>query len=358
MKELNKSGKPAQIAIHLFVWLFLFSMPYFLTYNKFENIDRLIEHTWFPLCLYAISFYLNYFWITDKLFDKKKRYQFILINLLLIVVLLVINFLFRFWFFQKMPPPDMPPHMPPFPKDKMMMHKPLSFFMYTDSISYLIPIMFAIGIRAIERWSKAELQQKTSEKERLSSELQHLKYQLQPHFFFNSLNNIYSLVDINPEQAKEGIHTLSKLMRYMLYESDTEKVSLKQEMDFMQRYIQLMSMRCSDKTTVSFDFPELKSDISIPPLLFISLIENAFKHGVSATANTNISFKIRLENKMLSFEAKNDNLPKQSSDKSGSGIGLDNLQKRLDLLFPAKYSFSKKVIDSQYIVRLSLIIHE
>lgn len=352
--ELN-SNKSGQIAIHVFVWAFLFSMPYFLTYNKFENMTRLAEHTWVPLVLYALSFYLNYFWITDKLFEKDKRYIFIVANLGIIAGLVVLNVMARHWFFQKMlPPPEMgiPPHFKP----GMKMHKPFSFFMYTDTISFLIPVMFSVAIRALERWSKSELQKKAAEKERLDSELQHLKYQLQPHFFFNSLNNIYALVDINPERAKESIHGLSKLMRYMLYESDTERVSLKQELDFMTRYIDLMAMRCSEKTSVHYYFPKENIDLHVPPLLFISLIENAFKHGVSATVKTNIEFKIETSGGRVFFEASNNNLPKSDSDKSGSGIGLDNLRKRLDLLFPGNYFLSEKVENERFVVKMSFSV--
>ena len=230
----------------------------------------------------------------------------------------------------------------------------MSLFMYKDIISYLIPVIFAVAIRATMRWSKAESLQKEAEKERLTSEIQHLKYQLQPHFFFNSLNNIYALVDTNPERAKENIHTLGKLMRYMLYESNTDKVLLSKEIDFMKRYIDLMAMRSSNKTSVSYQFPTLAQDVEIPPLLFISLIENAFKHGVSASKETKISFNLMLTNSNLYFVAENENLPKQSTDKSGSGIGLDNLEKRLKLLFPQRYNMTKKITDNIYWIGLSI----
>lgn len=344
-------------AIHIFVWAFLFSVPYFLSLNSFENFERLLEHTWIPLVLYAISFYLNYFKLSDKLFEKDKRLSFALWNLLIIACFIAINFGVRMLFWQKMPPPEM---LHTAMKLQPGMHKgpkgPMSLFMYKDIISYLIPVIFALAFRAIQRWNKAELLQKTTEKERLNSELQQLKYQLQPHFFFNSLNNIYALVDINPERAKISIHGLSKLMRYMLYESDTDRVSLKQELDFMTRYIDLMAMRCSDKTKVQYQFPKHGTEMQIAPLLFISLIENAFKHGVSATVNTEIHFKIETNGKRLFFEASNDNLPKTVEDKSGSGIGLENLRKRLELLYPDNYFLSGEVLDNKFVVKMAFSV--
>ena len=345
--NLIKKNNTFQISIHILIWIVLFSIPYFLSSGTFE--DHLIEFSWIPIIFYAISFYINYGWLADKLFHKKERIIFICLNIALILIFLVLNFILRITIFKH----DIPPHM-------HMPHRgpggqpSMSLFMYKDIISYLIPVIFAVAIRATMRWSKAESLQKEAEKERLTSEIQHLKYQLQPHFFFNSLNNIYALVDTNPERAKENIHTLGKLMRYMLYESNTDKVLLSKEIDFMKRYIDLMAMRSSNKTSVSYQFPTLAQDVEIPPLLFISLIENAFKHGVSASKETKISFNLMLTNSNLYFVAENENLPKQSTDKSGSGIGLDNLEKRLKLLFPQKYTMTKKITDNIYWIGLSI----
>lgn len=347
-----KKNNTLQIFIHLLVWIVLFSTPYFLASGRFDNTERLLEHTWIPLVFYAISFYINYAWLADKLFQKKERIVFIGLNIALILIFLIITFILRSTVFMQDFPPRMPMRMPMPLKDPG--HPSMSLFMYKDIISYLIPVIFAIAVKATIRWSKAESLQKEAEKERLTSEIQHLKYQLQPHFFFNSLNNIYALVDTNPERAKENIHTLGKLMRYMLYESNTDKVLLSKEIDFMKRYIDLMAMRSSNKTSVSYQFPTLTQDVEIPPLLFISLIENAFKHGVSASKETKISFNLMLTHFHIYFVAENENFPKQSTDKSGSGIGLENLEKRLKLLFPQKYILTKKITDNIYWISLSI----
>lgn len=344
MKVHLKNTKRLEISIHLLVWIILFSMPFLLSSGTFENKERLLEHTWIPLIYYAILFYLNYFYLADHLFYKKKHLVFFTVNAGLIVFFLFIQFMLRFTFFHRGMPPMPPPSMP--------MHREIppsmSLFMYKDVISYLIPVVFSVAVKATQRWAKADALQKEAEKEHLNSELQHLRYQLQPHFFFNSLNNIYSLVDKNPEQAKENIHTLGKLMRYMLYESETETVSLAKEIDFMKRYINLMQMRTSDNTTISYHFPELKVDVEIAPLLFVSLIENAFKHGISASKRTSIYFNMTLTNNILSFVSENTNFPKKETDKSGSGIGLDNLRKRLQLLYQEKYNLTQDIFNDTY----------
>ncbi|MGB5555242.1 MAG: histidine kinase, partial [Flavobacteriaceae bacterium] len=202
-------------------------------------------------------------------------------------------------------------------------------FIYIQMVSYMAPLLFSIAVKSTKRWVKTEAERKEAENVKLQSELQHLHYQLQPHFFFNSLNNIYSLVDSSPDQAKSSIHSLSKLMRYMLYETNMELVPLSKEIDFMKKYIDLMKLRVSDKTMVNYSFPSEETPIRIAPLLFISLIENAFKHGVSATKTSQIDITMTCYDGTIKFSVENTNFPKKTEDKSGSGIGLQNLEKRL-----------------------------
>ena len=209
-------------------------------------------------------------------------------------------------------------------------------------------------MKTTKRWEKTEAERKEATNFKLQSELQHLHYQLQPHFFFNSLNNIYSMVDFSPEEAKSSIHSLSKLMRYMLYETNMELVPLSKEIDFMKKYITLMKLRVSDKTTVNFNFPSEETEFNIAPLLFISLIENAFKHGVSASKESSINIQMNCKEKTVIFTVENDNFPKKTDDKSGSGIGLQNLEKRLQLLYPNKHIFETTIKNNRFIATLEI----
>src|SRR5699024_8583036 len=159
---------------------------------------------------------------------------------------------------------------------------PLALLWYSDFLIYLIPIAFAIAIKSGKRLTNLEVYRTEAENAKLQAELQTLKYQLQPHFFFNSLNNIYSLIETEPDKARKSMHSLSKLMRHVLQASNLSSISLKEEIDFLTKYIALMKVRLTDSTHVVTDFPKIVPDIQIAPLLFISLVENAFKHGVSA----------------------------------------------------------------------------
>ena len=201
---------------------------------------------------------------------------------------------------------------------------------------------------------KAEEMKIEADNMKLQSELQHLKYQLQPHFFFNALNNIYSLIDFDSEKAKQSVHSLSKLMRHLLYKTDVDKISLSEEIDFLNKYIDLMSLRLNDKTKVYTNFPTKIPSLEVAPLLFISIVENAFKHGVSATQHSDISFKMEVIEDEIQFTASNSNFPKTDTDKSGSGIGVENLKKRLNLLYPKKHEFHSCLNDGMYIAEVKL----
>ena len=331
---------------HVFVWFALFIIPYLLSYGESQEINRIAAHFWIPLAFSMLLFYINYYVLIDQFLFTKKTVLFVLLNTLLILIFIFLKDYIENTYFTELISKRL--------KDKLDDGPPIKMFFYVQAISYLAPLFFSIAVKTTNRWAKTEAERKEAANFKLQSELQHLHYQLQPHFFFNSLNNIYALVDISPDQAKKSIHSLSKLMRYMLYETNTELISLKKEIDFMKKYIDLMKLRVSDKTTITYNFPNEETGIQIAPLLFISLIENAFKHGVSASKESSILINLTYKNKTILFTIENDNLPKQTEDKSGSGIGLPNVQKRLELLYPNKNNFTTTIKDNRYLVNLEI----
>ncbi|MCG9792712.1 sensor histidine kinase [Flavobacterium algicola] len=340
-----KKNQIITLLSHLLIWVFLFCMPYLLTSQQ-EGVNRIIAHFWVPLTFYAILFYTNYFILIDRCLFSKKTSLFIIINILLIALFVYLKEQSDITFFQELV------------RKKILKEgeggPPFKLFIYMQILPYIASVLFSIAAKTTKRLAKTEAERKEAANVKLESELQHLHYQLQPHFFFNSLNNIYSLVDSAPEQAKKTIHSLSKLMRYMLYETNLELVSLTKEIDFMKKYIDLMKLRVSDKTTVNYSFPLQETGIQIAPLLFISLIENAFKHGVSASKESAIDVTMTSNNKQVLLVIKNSNFPKQTDDKSGSGIGLINLEKRLELLYPNKYDFKTGVENNCFSVTLEI----
>ena len=192
---------------------------------------------------------------------------------------------------------------------------------------------FSLGLRFAVKNGEHEREIKELEKERLNSELAFLKNQISPHFFFNTLNNIYSLIQINTDDAQQSVLKLSKLMRYLLYESEHGDTSIGREIEFMHNYIDLMRLRLSTKVDLTVNFPDSFNDVSISPLLFIPFIENAFKHGVSYRDKSFIFIGLKIENDKIIFVCENSINESTSIIDNDSGIGLGNVKKRLELLY-------------------------
>ena len=223
-----------------------------------------------------------------------------------------------------------------------------SSFMMISLLINVMAIAFALSIRYIMRQS--ERKQKEVE-----AELAWLKNQINPHFLFNTLNNISSLAQIDGDGTQEAIMQLSDLLRYAMYETNKPKVSLDGEVEFMRNYVELMKLRCNEMTTVSarFDITDAQSEVA--PLLFISLIENAFKHGMDSNAPAIIDISLEQQDGTLVFNCDNTNNPKPTKDRSGSGIGLENTRRRLDLLYPGRYTWEQEITpENTYHVKITI----
>lgn len=192
------------------------------------------------------------------------------------------------------------------------------------------------------------------EAEKLRVELDYLKYQINPHFFMNTLNNIHALIDIDKSKAQSSIMELSKMMRYVLYESSNSCIPLEKEIQFLTYYIALMRLRYTDKLKVSASFPMSGHRVSIPPLLFIPFLENAFKHGVSYNRDSEIDVRICFEDKSLIFLCKN-TMNARRNDKR-PGIGVENVKKRLELLYNNEFVLDIKCDEIYYNVLLKIPI--
>lgn len=326
--------------MHLGVWLILFFFPLFVFYTENFDYSHILRRTWIPTIFWVIIFYCNYSWFIEKFIFARKNLQFIVANIMLVALCIYANHLIREYV--------LPPHDGPFSPSFWI------FSIYWQILTAIITVGISIAVRMTQRWIESENTKRNSENARLQSELTYLQYQLQPHFFFNSLNNIYSLVDSAPEKAKETIHSLAKLMRYMLYEAKEGQVSLAKEIEFLEKFISLMEIRLSEGIRVQRSFPKAAEGSQITPLLFLPLVENAFKHGAQPSGKGLISFDLQLKDNEATFTVENPNLPKTQEDKSGSGIGLENLKKRLDLLYPGQYHLEQTATDQVYKAELKI----
>ena len=211
-----------------------------------------------------------------------------------------------------------------------------------------------LGVKLYFRSQEATKAIAQIEKHALERQLQYLKYQVNPHFLMNTLNNIHALVDIDPERAKASIVELSKLMRYVLYEGNNKLTSLSREVQFLHNYVRLMSMRYSGNVRISLDVPETLPDSMLPPLLLVIFVENAFKHGISYRNKSFVEISLKPQADRLLFDCRNSRQQNTQDENMKGGVGLSNVRRRLDLLFPGNYTLDIKEQEDTYAVHLDI----
>ena len=314
---------------HVALWAFLFLSP--LTYWRGTGI-KFVQYLMYcmqPLML-MIVFYANYLFLAPKLFVAGKHRYDLLINLVMITTF---GIALHYW--------------TDYANNLYGVH-----VRFDDAISDVTNILrdclnfaiFAGGSTALalaRKWFTADQKLQESEAARAKAELYNLRSQINPHFLLNTLNNIYALTAINQERAQDAIQQLSKMLRHMLYDNQESSVALSDELQFLENYISLMKIRLSANVDVTFTHNVEVPGVRIAPLIFISLIENAFKHGVSPTEQSFVHIEINATDHDINCRIENSNHPKSNQDRSGHGIGLNQVQRRLDLAYPNHYKWVK-----------------
>lgn len=334
---------------HVAVWTLLFSLPLFYNFGKPEyKRATTIIYNWIPLLGAFLLFYANYLFLINRFLFQKKSLVFVIINVALIISLTYTifstqNHLAHKWLAEWL---KQWPVNPDYKK----------WALTRQAFSLIVTIGISLAIRMTQKWLENERERTGIENQFLKTELTMLRYQIQPHFFFNSLNNIYSLIDLSPDKAKETVHGLGKLMRYLLYETSSDKVDLSKEISFLQNFIHLMKIRVSERVRVETSFPDHVHTTKVAPLMFVSMIENAFKHGVSSEKPSEILITMRLENNKLLFIVQNSYFPKNESDKGGSGVGMENLRNRLEKIYPGAYELHQNKTTTYFTSTLSLSV--
>lgn len=324
--------------IHLFAWVFLFGFPPMLIGRMNEQLENgeILRMMGPPLAM-SIAFYLNYLWLVPHLLFNKKYNAYILANICICAGLL--GFI-HLWFemCNNYYPSTHHPEPRPLPDA-------LEFFLFRVRDFVLFGLMAGLAaiIRMSQKWHEAELGRQKAELQRTEAELKNLRNQINPHFLLNTLNNIYALIAFETDKAQQAVQDLSRLLRHLLYDNNQDFVPLNRELDFLKNYVALMKIRLSDNVDLQFniDIPE-NNHIQIAPLIFISLIENAFKHGISPINPSFIHIHLYSDRSdTLTCRIENSNFPKKRNDISGSGIGLEQVKKRLNLNYPGRYEWTK-----------------
>lgn len=351
-----KSRSYITVLLHFLVWmLFAFILLFYLplSWNIALPFQFWIRQG-FVLTTLMVIFYLNSNVLVPHLLLKNKNLIFMLTLLaLLFVAEPMVKLVDEFLNLPEMM--DKALNAAGMGRSPNRMRDKLDIFLMMMT---LMIIAISTSVTLIQKWQSDKQLRESLEKEKIGSELSFLKAQINPHFFFNTLNNIYALTHVDVENSRRALHKLSRMMRYLLYDTQAGITPLSKEVSFIADYIELMKLRLNETTTVTFEGPLLNQDIQIAPMLFLPYIENAFKHGVSSVEPSVIAIELSLENKVLEMKVTNTIFSENIgiADTYG-GIGLTNTKRRLDLLYPGRHVFSAgKAEDSnQFIVHLTLI---
>ena len=371
---------------YLILWLVLFAAPVLTSYIRSTTGEEIpvhwpeIFHVWKIFAVFLIIFLIHNFVLAPLLVYKERKRLYLATTGCLVAVFVLFNcysshrkeggrpaFGPRMEVNDKMPPPmaeepnlqgdnERPPFQKPRGPKPGEMPPGLPLLLTQGGIVNSLFLILLLGMNiGVKLYFKSDCDRKQMlvlERENIESQLEYLKYQINPHFFMNTLNNIHALVDIDPEKAKDTILELSKMMRFVLYEGNKHGVPLNREFDFIRNYITLMRLRYTDKVKITVELPTETPDKLVPPLMLITFIENAFKHGISYQHESFIEVKVEIEQEQLRFRCRNSKADKSNQEKGG--VGLANVKQRLHLLYDNNFTLHIQDEPDIYNVELTI----
>ncbi len=317
--------------LYLMVWMVIILVPV-LNSKMLEEVHVSLENiliAWLKIAPYLLIFIIHNSLIAPRLLLRKHRYVwYLVVNLLTITAVFSLVAIY-----EKYAPYDTEPYI---------LNGKASFTdlaIYWNILLGFFMTGLNMGIKLLYRSLRDEQQMEELKRQNLQAEMDYLRYQINPHFFMNTLNNIHALIDIDTEYAKSAVIELSKMMRYVLYESGSETISLKKDIQFIENYIELMRIRYDSSIDICLDYPAtIPNKVAIPPLLLIVFVENAFKHGVSYNHASFIQIRIGYRDDAVTAVISNSRHEK--SRPGTTGIGLENVKKRLALIYQDNYTLS------------------
>jgi two-component system LytT family sensor kinase len=349
-----KSGKIVlQVFIHIAAWTCFLMLPF--AFLPREREGSFIPPGYFSLYFVLINsfyigfYYLNYYIIIPKLLTRKKVIPFIIVSVLFLLFFGLFPRLYHYL-------SDTLQWLPPIVRRSTRPRNLLPPLLSAGSLA-IFSMVFAIstGLQVVTQWFQTEQKNKEIENEKLHTELSFLKSQINPHFLFNTLNNIYSLAADNSRHTAEAVMKLSSIMRYVLTEAKNDCVPVDKEIVFIRHYIELQKLRLTDKSSVEFSVDGDPVGKKISPLLFLPFVENAFKYGVSTREISPIIILLKIEDKTIFFHVKNN---KHNSTllkpAENTGIGINNSRRRLELLYQNRYTLNIDDNASTYTVNLKI----
>ncbi len=324
--------------------IILFTVVLIYTRNDFNLYDidlRMAVNILITIGFLAISVYVNLLWLIPVFFNRKRYLVFTILEFANILLFILLNYYITFFFEGK-------------PAVNVL----------TEFVAEFILVMIFLVISTLLKFMRdsialqdVELRIKEVEKQKIETELRALKAQVNPHFFFNTLNSLYALSLDKSDKAPELILKLSDLMRYVIYESKDDLVPLGKQLEFLQSYVYLERLRSTESLDVRFDIHGDQSEVKIAPLIYLAFIENSFKHGAKDKGDQpyiHIIFNLEHEDRVeFTIENRTDPFSRQNAD---GGFGLSNVKKRLELLYPGKHELNITQSLSIYRVELTIFV--
>ncbi len=349
-----KSSKAGTVAVILLAFLlFYFPSMLVLFSRDSEPKDMTTLNILMATC-YTGIFCVNYFVIVPRIFFRKdNKLLFFIVNFVIVIALCSV---IPIWFKSHGGLPR-PRHLQSVKVSDSQIIMGYLRFIIRDGVMMILSIALAYAMRLSKAREEMRSRVLELEAERRNTELMSLKAQLNPHFLFNSLNNIYALIAIDADKAQQALHELSSMLRFMIYDSRAKSVNLSKEIQFINDYTRLMSLRLNPSVTLSCSLPEIHdSSISIAPLLILTLVENAFKHVAVIDNKGFISIHISLENDALLCCVKNSCASNGTEivGNENSGVGLKNIEKQLKLLYPNEYMLTTNNSSNTFVSELKI----
>lgn len=289
-------------------------------------------------------FMLNDYWVFRYFYFRKSKAIFVLITFLLIFCLAVLHFTIEYYFFHPYrivkPPHDIPVIFPV-----------LRSFLLFGMVS-----LISITLLLSDTIKKQALRQKKLQEEKIGTELKLLKAQINPHFLFNALNNIFSLSYAKSDKAPDSVLKLSEMLRYVIYDCSHDSVTLHHEVEYIKNFIAFQKMKSEHRQNITFDSDEIQVNKEISPMLFVPFIENAFKYSrIEEEKNAQVDIKLASTKHEVRFEIVN-TLPETGKPQHGKGLGIKNVKQRLDVLYPDNYELNIAESDKNYSVSLKIML--
>ncbi len=348
---ISASRKYFFIFLQVALWVFFLALPYLTVPHAGDenNVDNFIRHATppadmarnmflgslvFNICIISF-FYLHHYLIYDRLFASKKYVQYIIVLLVSFLIIFYGSRIFRRFIFESF---------------TFMMH-PAGFRDLVKAVTwFLLVLLISLGIKLLSRLKETEERAREIENAQLRTELSFLHAQINPHFLFNSLNTIYSLALKKSDSAPAAVLKLSHLLRYVIDDANRESVPLEQEVNYLNNYIELQKLRSTSSLAVTFNVNGNISSAQIVPLLLLPFVENAFKYGISNHESSPIDIDLTIAQQRMHFSVKNRKF--EHAELDSTGIGINNVKRRLELLYPGKYELTIQDKDDFYFIKL------